>query len=64
MGTVSRVFIGLGILFAILFAICVAAGACGYEANLDLTRHGRKLIGMHTQAGYQIQPHQYSHHRV
>lgn len=62
MGTIRRVFVGIGILFAILFAICVAAGACGYRAHVDVTRHGHKVVGVETQAGYQGQPQHHHHH--
>ena len=53
MGSIAGWLIGIAVFFAILFSICVAMGACGYNVHLDVTRDGKRVAGVESQAGYQ-----------
>jgi hypothetical protein len=61
MDIVRRIAVGVSVVVAILFALCVLSGACGYRVHADITRHGQRVVGVASQAGYQGS-HPHHHH--
>ena len=63
MGRIVGWTVGIIVVIGILFRICVAMGACGYNVNFAITRDGKRVAGVATQAGYQGDDGLRHHHK-
>ena len=46
MGRIVGWTVGIIVVIGILFRICVAMGACGYNVNFAITRDGKRIAGV------------------